>query len=356
MKDSFAKNVAVALLGLLVALVAIEAFFYAAPNFLPHNVRFVSTSVFDDELRQTFKPNIDTVQRLDDGIQWRLKTTDLHIGGVGFRDNGADLSDAYAVVVGDSHVYGHGVDLERVWTELLEERAGASVVNMGQPSAFPETEERMLETYGSRLKPKVVIFALFQNDWVDAASFEDERSGGFATVKRTLDSYSSTYRLARLVINMQRYQAYKNFPRYTNGSVDTYFYPLHLGPAVDDGDPKINMGEESAKNSMLRAAEFADSNGMKIVFVIFPSREQIYWDFARQYAPDPGFDINVLNEKTMETCAENGLSCLDLTQAFVRNRDSQIFFTIDGHPNEAGHAIASDEIYKHLSENGLLPR
>lgn len=353
------KNAVVVVFGLIIAVVFMEAFFYIEPNFLPSTVRFASTSTFNLDLRETFKPNIDTLQTIDGGL-FSLKTSDLGLGGIGFRDDGIKLdsklvsSDTFAVAIGDSFVYGHGVNSDKTWTELLEEKTGREVVNMGEPAAFPETEEKILEMYASRLKPKVVIFGIFQNDWADKPSFDNEKKG-FTLIKRTLDSYSSTYKIVRFILTLPSYQSYKNYPRYTNGSVDNYFYPLHLGPAVDDSDPSIMKGEQSMNESVLKAAQFAKDNGMQIVFVVFPSREQVYWDAAKQYAPKPDADINRMNEVVNGLCGENKLSCFDLTSTMIKNNDKQIFFPIDGHMNEVGHQIAADSIYSYLKQNGFLP-
>ncbi len=354
MRDSLLKNAAAAVVGLVIAVVVIEIFFYAAPNFLPRNVRFVSTSVFDDELRQWFKPNIDTLQVLDDGVMWKLKTTDLGLGGIGFRDDGIQ-GEPYAVVVGDSHVYGHGVDADRSWVEVLEQRTGRDFVNMGQPAAFPATQEKILERYGARLGPKLVIFSVFQNDWADAASLAEEAKGGsFTNAKRVLDSYSSTYRLARFVANIGKYRSQDDSQKFTEGNVSFYVYQFHLGAVVDDRDPTIEYGERSFNESVMKAADFSRDRGHEIVFVIWPSREQIYIDRLGEFDGSKGANVNRLNDVMLDLCASNNLDCVDLTPAFAERRGSLMFYPIDGHPNADGHALAADVVQNFLKERELV--
>lgn len=355
MQSELTKKLVAVAFGIIISIILIEVFFYIAPNFLPRNVRFVSTSIFDNDLRQYFKPNIHTIQTLDDGIMWKLDTTNLKMNGIGFRDDGVN-SEVYAIVVGDSHVYGHGVDLEKVWTELLEKKVGAEIVNMGQPAAFPETQVKILEIYGIKMKPKIIFFAIFQNDWADAASFVREKEDTYTFMKRFLDSYSSTYRLVRFVVNLKKYQGSSNYPSYSDGNVSMKFYPFHLGAVINDTNPDINFGKESMKQSMLKAAEIAKSNNAEIIFFVFPSREQIYWEFAKEYAPDKEFDIDKLNKEVSKICREKNFRCIDLENAFRKNMGKQIFFEIDGHPNNEAQKIISEEVYGYISENNLLPR
>ena len=86
------------------------------------------------------------------------------------------------MVVGDSLVFGYGVDAEEAWPQRLSRSTGKTVINLGLIGASPQQSRKVLETYGLPRKPKLVVFGFFaRNDFWDAnmySAWENSGIGG----------------------------------------------------------------------------------------------------------------------------------------------------------------------------------
>lgn len=337
------------------ALATLEIIFDFNPELLPPNVRFSAVTNFNSELRQFFKPNVDIRMNLQDGNVFRIKTVNLGTE-IGFRDDGLNHDEIYAVVLGDSFVYGHGLELKDVWTEKLEKRLNKDVINMGMPSAYPETEYKIFEKYGRNFKSKIVILGVFQNDFADAYVFNYlEKNFGYNYLKRTLDSSSSVYRLFRFAIAMKSFSAYKNYPTFTMENTSYIVDPFLAGPVVDKNKMEINLGSNITKNYILELKKLVENDDSEFLLIIFPSKEQVFWDIVKEKT-DKNYEIDFLNNELAKLAEENDIQYIDLTKEFrnVSKFESNLFFQIDGHMNENGNRIAEEIIYKYLVENNLL--
>ena len=86
-----------------------------------------------------------------------VETRSLGTDEIGFRDEGID-GPVYLVATGDSMTWGHGVDSDQSWVELLEKEGGADCVNMGVSNMTAFTQEQhILRLHGLRLHPKVAL-------------------------------------------------------------------------------------------------------------------------------------------------------------------------------------------------------
>src|SRR5690606_24088509 len=76
------------------------------------------------------------------------------------------------VALGDSFTYGEGAAFEETWPSVLERRlrerpqaaARAEVIRLGLPRYFPAAERLVLEHYGLRYEPDLVLVAVLPND------------------------------------------------------------------------------------------------------------------------------------------------------------------------------------------------
>lgn len=77
--------------------------------------------------------------------------------------------------MGDSWVFGYGVNDSEAWPRLLEQELGRGrVMNPGLSGFAPEQHTRVYETLGIPLRPKVLLYGLFPgNDIRDSRDFEE---------------------------------------------------------------------------------------------------------------------------------------------------------------------------------------
>jgi len=103
----------------------------------------------------------------------------FHTDAEGFRNE--SVRDPIAVAaLGDSFTDAMTLPVERAWPARLEARLGVAVQNYGTAGFGPQQEERVLEDFALRHRPRVAVVAFFAgNDLFNAESFDAfERSAG----------------------------------------------------------------------------------------------------------------------------------------------------------------------------------
>jgi len=86
----------------------------------------------------------------------------------GFRERDFDEHDTRrrVIVLGDSMVFGQGVEEEERFTEILEtQESGWRVDNLGMTGFGPDLMLRALEEVGLGMKPDVVVFCMYTDDF-----------------------------------------------------------------------------------------------------------------------------------------------------------------------------------------------
>ena len=93
----------------------------------------------------------------------------------------------------------------------------------------------------------------------------------------------------------------------------------------------------------------ADARNTPLFAVVFPLLD---------FPIDGGYPFKKLHEQILAMLSARGISALDLQSAFagVDVRRLQLVPGRDSHPNEIGHRIAAEAIYRWLREQGGLPR
>jgi hypothetical protein len=104
----------------------------------------------------------------------------------GLRDGELDRADV--VLLGDSRVYGHGVETGETMDAQLERLTGLTVANAGHQGDYPPLELYRLKTLGLFFRPRVVFFFLNGNqDVTDFASYDEARQ------RRLMQSRTAAY-------------------------------------------------------------------------------------------------------------------------------------------------------------------
>ena len=96
-----------------------------------------------------------------------------HTDGYGFRNAWPWPEKANIVVLGDSLIFGYGVEDDEAWPALLGQALPQlRVINLGLIGAGPEQYLRVYETFGRQLHPQVLVVGLFVgNDFWDTGLF-----------------------------------------------------------------------------------------------------------------------------------------------------------------------------------------
>jgi hypothetical protein len=287
---------------------------------------------------------------------------DLH----GFRNTMPWPAQADIVAVGDSFVFGFGVNDDQTWIRLLADSLSLSrVINLGLPGQGPQQYLGAYEEFGVPLKPKLLLFGLFPgNDVVDAKRLDGwlqegkpigysawrsagapPPSGTEAQVKNRLAWLKKSY-LVKFV-----------------GSLDDVVSPfsgatiacgnegrLRLVPGLYAARAQMahpgNRYFELVMDTIEQAESITHQQGTEFLVVLFPTKEEVY-------LPVSGKRVPLLLEPFRAELEKRGIPHLDLTPFFQEEarRGECVFFEVDGHPNVRGEQLIAKVLadsLKHL--------
>ncbi|MHC4780663.1 MAG: SGNH/GDSL hydrolase family protein [Planctomycetota bacterium] len=273
---------------------------------------------------------------------------------VGFRDNGVEPGAKKRILaLGDSFTFGSGVTLPQCWTEQLESHLGVPVINAGMGATGPAYACRFFEHYGRKLEPDLVLYAFFSgNDVIDSGVEAGISVRRFGSARHWLHEHCVTYRAAKLVAGRVRNIGANEMERHTisvNGE-EQGFWPSMLEynsrRKPTDG---FSKSLERAKSWILKLQEICRGESVPLVVVIFPFKEQIYFDSVKGWLADPSaYDPRSPAQEIVSLCSERELPVLDLTPVFVRENDRNLYGPLDTHWNAEGNALAAETLAEFL--------
>ena len=336
--------------GIIIALLFVEILLRIF-NAVPLLDKFL---VPDDYLIYHLKPNLNDKVQNADGLYHDVKTIDLGFKDIGFRDDGIN-GEPFSVVLGDSFSAAFEVNMTDSWPQLLEEKLGKDVANMALYGYGSLQEKRMLEKYGVKLKPKLILWEFFGNDFSDDFN-------AFNTLNNKETLFEKIYKEFRVVRfawnNLAKIRRLSDSVFYNDDKLNIILWPnqwRNLYPITPDSTA-VQVGEKITKVNILEAKSIAESNGAKFILILFPNKDQVYWQFIKDKVKTITLEeLNYPVEEIKKFCTENNIVCLDLTPKLIElsSNEEQIYFTRDGHFNEKGNSVVADVIYKYLIENNL---
>lgn len=380
-----AQRVVLVLSGLFVGLTLLEVNLHLFPGLLPPAVRQALAIYIDihqtPDLLRPFeanenlifvpRPNVDI--EIHDGLtlQYTVRTRSLGDPAVGFRDIGLTLP-AYAVAAGDSFTWGTYVEADRTWPEQLQAELGAPVINLGVLGYGPVQYRIVTEKYGLPLKPRVVLWGFFAgNDFVNSQEYVDWERAGRRDTKLSqpetgpgdfLSRHVRLYELAKFVLHAgiyyQRVTSAEVVTVPAAGGPDWTFYPDVLERLADGWRAEVAGGWSLTQQALLKTEAEVRATGARLVVVIIPAKELVYWDLLRKRLAHPAaYDLAEPIRTLMGFCQEQGLLCLDLTAGFTEHARAgeELYFRQDAHWNPAGHRLAAKLIAAYLYEQNLQP-
>jgi len=294
-----------------------------------------------------------------------------HTDGYGFRNAWPWPEEADIVAVGDSLTFGYGVEDDESWPAVIAQALPQrGVINLGLIGAGPQQYLRVYETFGTRLRPKLLLVGLFaRNDFNDADLFDQWlRSGaegnymvwrdfgrvgraGFSLlrpvpgIKGALRRKSYLYQLLR-----EARAAYRRWwasePRvfqFADGA-RLQLMPSQMARQIVGARPN-GREFQLVLQALERLQSIAEQNDTRVLIIFQPGKEEVYMPLLGKAAPDPGGPLRASLERA-------GIAYLDLTQAFRQRAAAgeQLFFEADGHPNRQGYRLIAQEVLEHLGK------
>ena len=284
-----------------------------------------------------------------DGNPWLLwelrpgeheeKGVRVSVNHLGMRDRERGPRErARAIVVGDSSVYGFGVEDAEVFTSQLERSVDADFINAAVPGYSTWQSLNLLDTRGLALDPDLLIVG---NLWSDNNfdSFVD---------RDLLASYagweaSRTNRARQLLTRSAAFR----WLDWTLRVAPTAARARRVGWQVGNGDARIGrrrvaINDYAANLDALAGRMLARAGG--VVFVILANREDL-----RREAADPAWEPY---RQVMRDAAQRwGAPIVDLPPAFQTSGLSVDGLFLDQmHPTPAGHRVLAEAVRAALGE------
>jgi lysophospholipase L1-like esterase len=307
----------------------------------------------------------------------------VNTDGYGFRNSWPWPERAEIVAVGDSVVFGYGVEHSQAWPTILEKNLpGNHLINLGLVGAGSQQYLRLFETFGTRLHPKLLLVGFlvrndFSNDYMFDRWLKSGAGGNFkvwqdfgrpASTRLAWDQPVSkllTSLLWRVRLLASKSRLF-NLLLYIRSSLKSGPKEIKIFQAPDGSrlelDVKgfINQTKDAQPGSrgfdvnldaLRRICSIAKTNNTKVLVIFQPSKEEVYLPLMGEtnVDTDPGRPLRTMLKKL-------GIPYLDLLPAF-RERAAKgevLFFETDGHPNARGYALIAQLVREHLRTNAKV--
>ncbi len=255
---------------------------------------------------------------------------------LGSNSTSAALHRPRIAVLGDSYVFGHGVEEDETFAARMRElRPDWEVLNFGVTGYSTDQELLLLENVVLPLEPNLVLVCLYRNDILDNGQatawglyrkprFELDDSGELQPVAARLDE--------ALPISMRaRRWLRRNFVLYD-------VVAFRLAGQRAEGESGPSDAQALTRALLLRMADRCHDRGVDFGLVMLPGIDKT--EFLADVPP-----------------ASKGAR-VDLGPAFERHEkekpDVPLGFTYDSHWNPTGHELVAQELIRFIENEGWL--
>jgi hypothetical protein len=286
------------------------------------------------------------------------------------------LGDSFAVYAPDNNKnLNYNALLQEKYAALSGQKV--EIVNAGMPSVGPGYYWRVLENFGDRINPDLVLVGFFLGN--DFYEFEFNIIIGELiyepyNLKKKLWGYQhfKSSRLFKLL--RHNYFLYRERERKTQeisktGGISEGTFSNESFLEIAKGrtwifrkDKQVDLESKWRQGSLVIAQmkQWSDKRRVPMVLVIFPDQLQVDKDLREEISQIYGINENSLNldypNRLLQTfCRKNNIHCLDLLGPFQNNPDSQHLYALrDTHWNEAGNRLAANLIFQYLEDQKLI--
>jgi len=291
--------------------------------------------------------------RLAPGVRTRMRGPEYDVeiatNSLGMRDDepGGPTAATTVLLLGDSFAMGYGVERPWIFADILERELPANVVNAGTGGYELVQQPRVLATYGPQVEPDLVVYTLYLgNDLAQNDEWEVREDG---TLHNRVREYpvrqTSEIKLVRLVrdllYGMRKGRSEKEgewlpFEGYLG------LCERALGPeAVDDyAEADALLGQLDEETRKL---------GVPLLVLMLPYRSMVEPEALAGLArkvPDleARYDLARPAREIGARMAARGIPHADATPFLAeehRRTGAAMFFPVDGHLTQAGHAAVA---------------
>jgi hypothetical protein len=341
-------NIACSVISLLLSLTFLECYLRYFPHTLPYALGNYVTYGYDTGLSGIYRYNAEMKMELMrpnykrrmyfNGRYWHHQTD-----AMGFR-NPTNRSSAYVVLLGDSMIYGHGVEETSTIRHHLENILQKPVANLGIQGSSIHQEYQVLKRFGVGLNPHFVFLFFLVNDIRDLVNqmsdeemqrflsfpVDDHVSPYYAIPKITYESYALSAYLRELYV----VRAFDFFLKYTRMHLINHaiaFGNSWQSVPFFQENPRFLWAMRFHLRALRKIQNLAEKNHFHFVNVFiytgvsYPDKEEIYEDILEPYCKVHGIHFYNLKD--------------DISLAMARGEE--LFLKHDGHFTDQGARLVA---------------
>lgn len=290
--------------------------------------------------------------RLAPDISLRMRGPEYDVevatNSLGMRDDEPRPKDGPRVLLlGDSFAMGYGVERGQLFADLLEKDLGVDVVDAGTGGYEIVQQPRVLAEYGPRLKPDLVLYALYLgNDLAQNDEWEVRADG---TLHNKVRQYPVRQPAEVKLLRLMRDFFYGIRQGRSEKEGEWLPFDGYLGLCEKDLGAEAKKDYDDADAQLASLAAEAKRQGLPLLVLTLPYRSMVEPDARASLAAKvPGLDERYdLTRPAREIGARmdaRGIDHADVTPFLVEehHRSGQpLFFPVDGHLTPAGQAAVA---------------
>ena len=307
----------------------------------------------------------------------------------GFRDRERTMERTTSVprviALGDSFTWGAGVSYDETFVTLLErelqhQAPGTEVINLGVPAWGPHEERHLLETYGIRFSPNLVLLNFFVGNDIQnkrgndiylpeilvvaGQSYYVHSNGNWMHDTVGSDRWYLYHNLNYL-LRAGRAQLWKMAERQDRGdgvplaSLATYLRGIHERSDiyVKEDTPYFAHHWNRTQATLEAIRNFLETRGIRFLLVVIPDPVQLDREVQTKYLTAFGqtpeqFDFEKPQRLLHAWSSAHGVAMVDLLPAIKHHgRTAELYFANDVHLSAPGHALAAKTILPVLQDS-----
>lgn len=330
----------------------------------------------------TLRPNLtDVVQYGSPSVVFKLTTHKLWDDGlladegIGFRNRPVDYG-VDMVVTGDSFGFCFTEQTD-CWVDQLAAKHQLGAVNLAVPVTGSLSHAKMLTDFAAPLKPKLVIWQFFGNDFNDDYALlswrgDIERLTGDVSGENNntqAGNWFSQNLVSAAVLELLLTGNWAGLPGNDPAFVAQYqaVYPdrtpfLFGKPyelAALDMRREVNQfGIETTRQALADSKALVESWGGTLVVLIIPTREEVYRGITANFIDETTLDsLGTPRQTLLEICTDLSLTCYDPTDDLyqIAATSPALYYPDDMHLNAAGNTALTDLLSDWLRGLNLIP-
>jgi len=221
------------------------------------------------------------------------------------------------MIIGDSFVFGDGVEEQERFSNILENlEPNWRVDNLGMTGFGPDLMLRAFKSVGLKLHPKIVVWCMYTDDFRRVRLYY---SGvGFTIPRYKLES-------GKLIT--------VPYPKKSLLDKSAIYHSIrHIYWTKTDAVYQLNEAIMDNFLSLARLYQF------RVVIIFLPGKADKPWDKERRFW-------------LRRYANKHGVSFKDFTEVIHSHRRRDVFIRNNPHLNAVGHRITAEALYQFLNDN-----